>query len=74
MSIFSIRSILFRYLHLRRKRRQVQTGTDMNAAAVRLARAKLGGGGAMMPLTKSDAFEKGKPTKFVFLQRMSCGA
>ena len=41
-------------------RRQVETGTDRNAAAVRLVRAKLGG--VMMPLTKSDAFEKGKPT------------
>ena len=50
---------------VRRKRRQVQTGTDRNAAAVRLVRAKPSG--AMMHLTKSDAFEKVKPTKFVFL-------
>ena len=50
---------------IRRKRHQVQTNTDRNAAAVRLVRATLNG--AMMPLTKSDAFEKRKPIKFVFL-------
>ena len=56
----------------RRKRRQVKTGADRIAAAVRLVRAKLGG--VMMPLTKSDAFEKGKPTNFIFLQLMPCGS
>ena len=44
-------------------RRQAQAGTDSLSGAVRLVWPNLISG----VLAKSDAFEKGKPTRFVFL-------